>query len=356
MKGVRDEGEDMNRDRKSVQAAIGFSMVLVAISIVMIAVTVSSASSERSGSAASRLGPYPAFTPCTIFPASTAAPTDPSGDDETAWKQNISQAPVDPMSDTYMGYINKNLGANLHPDFGTNRAYGIPYAVVGAGGKTLPVNIKAYKSESDKGKYRIPKTAPVENGSGSDGDRHVLVIDKSRCILQELYRAFLVKNPKPHFNADGAVLWNLRSPARRTEGFTSADAGGLPIFPGLVRFDEVQSGAIKHAIRLTFSATQDAWIHPASHCAGATSNPAAPPLGLRMRLKANYPTGNFTGDSLVIATALKNYGFILADNGSDWYFSGTSDKRWPNNNLNQLKDIPGSAFEVVDSAAPVQPC
>jgi hypothetical protein len=196
----------------------------------------------------------------------------------------------------------------------------------------------------------------VEGGAGSDGDRHVLSIDRKRCRLFELYRAYPRKSPKPHWDADAGVIWNLRSTGLRPAGWTSADAAGLPIFPGLVRYDEVARGEINHAIRVTFSSTRDAWINPASHCAGDTSNAAAPPMGLRMRLGAGFDISAFTGASRVIATALKRYGFIVADNGSNWFFSGTSDRRWDDENLNQLKSIPGSAFQVVQSAAPVHAC
>jgi hypothetical protein len=196
----------------------------------------------------------------------------------------------------------------------------------------------------------------VEGGRGSDGDRHVLVVDRARCRLYELYRAFFRKQPRRHWNADSGVIWNLRSTRLRRDGYTSADAAGLPIFPGLVRLDEVRRGAINHAIRVTFESTRDAWIHPASHCAGDTSSANAPPMGMRFRLRPNYPLGDFSGAAKVIAVALKRYGFITADNGSNWFFSGTSDHRWNDENLNQLKTIPGSAFQVVRSAAPVHPC
>jgi hypothetical protein len=303
-----------------------------------------------------RLGPYPGLGSCGIFPQSTAAPGSPSAGDQTAWNQDISAAPVDPNSDAYIAYINSHGGSQLHPDFGSPRAYGIPYAVVGKKAKRSRVHFTAYGAESDHGRYRVPPRAPVEGGRNSDGDRHVLVVDKARCRLYELFRAFYVRGPRKRWNADGGVIWNLRSAALRKDGLTSADAAGLPIFPGLVRYDEAQSGAINHAFRVTFESTRDAWIHPASHCAGDTANPNAPPMGLRLRLKAGYDISGITGVAQKIAVALKRYGLIVADNGSNWYVSGTSDRRWPDGNLGQLKAIPGSAFEVVQSAAPVQPC
>jgi hypothetical protein len=308
------------------------------------------------GASNARLGPYPSLGSCSIFPKSTAAADAPSVADESAWNQDVSQSPVDPNSDAYIAYLNAHGPDALHPDFGSPRIYGIPYAVVGKHAKKSKVRFTAYGDESSHGKYRIPPKAPVEGGNHSDGDRHVLVVDRARCKLDELFNAHFVRRPRKHWNADGGVIWNLRSAKLRTEGFTSADAAGLPIFPGLVRYDEAKSGAINHAIRLTVESSQDAWINPASHCAGDTSSPDAPPLGLRLRLKAGYDTSGLTGVAAVIATALKHYGFIVADNGTGWYFSGSSDRRWPDGNLNQLKAIPGSAFEVVQSAAPIHRC
>ena len=301
-------------------------------------------------------GPYPSLGACPVFPASAAAPDAPSADDESAWNQDVSQAPLDPSSDAYIAYIQSKGGGFLHPDFGSPRQYGFPYAVVGAGQKRTKVKFTAYGSDSDHGPYRVPFNSLIEGGSGSDGDRHVLAVDSARCQLYELYRAFVRKRGKPHWNADSGVIWNLRSAGLRPDGLTSADAAGLPIFPGLVRYDEAAAGQINHAIRLTVDSTQKAWIHPASHCAGDTTNPTAPPMGLRLRLAADYDLSGFSGPALAIAQALKRYGLIVADNGSNWFISGTSDRRWPDENLNQLKQIPGSAFQVVQSAAPVHPC
>ena len=184
----------------------------------------------------------------------------------------------------------------------------------------------------------------------------MLTVDKSSCTLYELYRAFYAPKPKPHWNADSGTAWDLDSTALRPEGWTSADAAGLPIFPGLVRYDEVAAGQLEHAIRVTFDSTRNAYVHPAVHCAGDTSSAAAPPMGLRLRLKAGYGLGGFSGPARTIAEAMKRYGLIVADNGSNWYFSGSSDRRWDDENLNQLKRIPGSAFEVVKSAAGIHAC
>lgn len=307
---------------------------------------------------ASAVGPYPTLGTCQVFPDPPASlsPRAPSLPTEAAWNQDVSKAPRDPRSNAYIAYINAHGSDHLHPDFGSPRAYGFPYSVVGAGQPDLPVHYTAYGDESDPGPFPVPARAPIEGGNGSDGDRHVIVVDRAACRLYELYRAFPVAKPRPRWNADSGAEWNLRSAARRPEGWTSADAAGLPIFPGLVRYDEAVSGEIDHAIRVTFESTQDAWVHPASHCAGDTANATAPPMGLRLRLKASYGLGRFSGPARAIAEAMKRYGLIVADNGSNWFFSGTSDRRWDDENLNQLKRIPGSAFEVVKSAARIHRC
>jgi hypothetical protein len=307
---------------------------------------------------AGAVGPYPSLGACTVFPAPPASTpaTAPSLADESAWNQDIAKAPVDPRSAAYIAYIDSHGGDHLHPDFGSPRAYGFPYAVVGGGQRKLSIHYTAYGSESDKGPFPISKAAPVEGGRNSDGDRHVLVVDRANCRLYELYRAFFAAKPHPHWNAGSGVEWDLGSTALRPDSWTSADAAGLPIFPGLARYDEAAGGSIEHAIRVTFDSTRNAWVHPASHCAGDTSDPDAPPMGMRLRLKAGYGLDGFSGQARAIAIALKRYGLIVADNGSNWYFSGSSDRRWNDENLNQLKRIPGSAFQVVKSAARVHPC
>jgi hypothetical protein len=304
------------------------------------------------------LGPYPSLGSCQVFPGPQASlsPRAPSLPNQAAWNQDISKAPRDPRSAAYIAYVNAHGGNHLHPDFGSPRPYGFPFAVVGPGQRKLPVHYTAYGDESDPGPFPVPAGAPVEGGRSSDGDRHVLAVDRAACKLYELYRAFFVRKPRPHWNADSGVAWDLRSTALRPEGWTSADAAGLPIFPGLVRYHEVAGGRLEHAIRVTFESTRDAWVHPATHCAGDTANPAAPPMGLRLRLKAGYSLGGLSGHARTIAEAMKRYGLIVADNGSNWFFSGSSDRRWDDENLNQLKRIPGSAFEVVKSAAPIHPC
>ncbi|HEX2097042.1 MAG TPA: hypothetical protein VHF50_06720 [Solirubrobacterales bacterium] len=305
-------------------------------------------------SSAVAIGPYPSLGSCPVFPGPPASlsPRAPSLPNQAAWNQDISKAPVARNSRAVIAYINRHGGNFLHPDFGSPRVYGIPYAVVGQGQRRLPIRYTAYGEESDPGPFPIPLSAPVEGGRRADGDRHVLVVDRSRCILYELYRAFLLRSRAGSFwRAASGARWDLRSTELRPEGWTSADAAGLPIFPGLVRYDEAAAGRVDHAIRVTFESTRDAWIHPASHCAGDTLDPSAPAMGTRLRLRPSYGLGGFSGPARAIAAALKRYGMIVADNGSNWFFSGSSDRRWDDENLNQLKRIPGSAFQVVRSAA-----
>ncbi|MBS1862490.1 MAG: hypothetical protein JSS68_12350 [Actinobacteria bacterium] len=295
---------------------------------------------------------------CAVFPPPppSTPPTAPSLATEAAWNQNISKAPRAANSAKVIAYIDSHGGDAIHPDFGSPRVYGFPYAVVGADTATLPIHYTAYGSESSPGPFPIPPNAPVEGGAHAEGDRHVLVVDKSTCKLYELYDAYFQARPRPHWNADAGVEWNLDSAALRPDGWTSADAAGLPIFPGLVRYEEAAAGHVDHAIRVTMDSTRNAWIHPASHCAGDTDSGAAPPMGLRLRLNKSYGLGGMGPAARAIATAMKEYGLIVADNGSNWYISGSSDRRWDDGELEALKRIPGSAFEVVRSAARLHAC
>ncbi|MGH7751897.1 MAG: hypothetical protein ACREN5_03695 [Gemmatimonadales bacterium] len=269
------------------------------------------------------------------------------------WNQDISNAPLHPNSANYMNAI-KSLGGNqfLHADFGSNTDWGIPFVVVPSGQAQLPIHFTAYGDESDPGPYPVPLNAPVEGGSASDGDRHVIAFQQGTCLLYELYRAF----PRlGYWDADSGAKWDLRSNALRPAGWTSADAAGLPIFPGLVRRDEVQSGQITHALRFTVSRTQKAYVLPATHWASSYTDQNLPPMGLRLRLKASFDTGAYSGDARVILEALKKYGMIVADNGSNWYITGESNGNWDDDVLNQLKGVPGSAFEVVYTGEVVRP-
>jgi hypothetical protein len=273
--------------------------------------------------------PPPREYGCPILPASNALNRD------------ISHAPVDPNSARYVASI--GLAAHLHPDFGSNPGYGIPFAVVGAAQPRVPITFSEYGSESNPGPYPVPPDAPVE-GAGEEGDRHVLVLQRGSCRLYELYAA--ARRGGGWEAASGAVF-NLRSNALRPEGWTSADAAGLPIFPLLVRYGEVRAGRIDHALRVTVPRTQRGYIHPAVHFASSDSDPALPPMGLRLRLKASYSLAGFHGQALVVLRTLKRYGLIVADNGSPWYITGAPDPRWNDEDLDQLKQVPGSAFEAL---------
>jgi hypothetical protein len=255
--------------------------------------------------------------------------------------QDISRAPVDPRSASYVASI--GLSAHLHPDFGTNPGYGIPYTVVGQRQPKVRITFTEFGGESDPGPYPIPPSAPVE-GAGEAGDRHVLVLQRGSCKLYELYAA---QRAGAGWLAGSGAVFNLRSNALRPAGWTSADAAGLPILPLLVRYDEVRAGRIDHALRVTVERTQRGYIHPATHFASASSDPNLPPMGLRLRLKASFSLAGFHGQSLVVLRALKRYGLIVADNGSPWYITGAPDRRWNEEDLAQIKRVPGSAFEAV---------
>ncbi|HXB63620.1 MAG TPA: hypothetical protein VNV42_01975 [Solirubrobacteraceae bacterium] len=272
-----------------------------------------------------------AVRPCPIFPASNPI------------NREIAHAPVDPRSEEYVAAIGANL--HLHPDFGTNPGYGIPYTVVGPGQPKVAIHFTAYGAESNPGPYPIPANAPVE-GAGEAGDRHVLVLQQGTCKLYELYQA---RRSGAGWDAASGAVFDLRSNALRPNGWTSADAAGLPIFPLLVRYDEVHAGRINHALRVTVPRTQAGFIHPATHYASSSHNPSLPPMGLRLRLRASFDLAPYHGESLVILRALKRYGLIVADNGSSWYITGAPDPRWNDQNLEELKRVPGYAFEAVRS-------
>jgi hypothetical protein len=267
---------------------------------------------------------------------------------DNPWNQKVTGLAVRSDSARFISSISASGKTNLHPDFGGDGAYGIPYAVVPAGQAKVPINYTAYGDESDPGPFPIPGNAPVEGAPATDGDRHVLVVQQGSCHLYELGRAFWQGN---HWDADVGVNWDLGSNALRPAGWTSADAAGLPILPGLVRYDEVAAGHIDHAVRFTVHDSQRGYILPATHYASSSTNAALPPMGLRLRLKASFSLAGYHGESLVILQALKTYGMIVADNGSSWYVSGAADPRWNDDDLGQLKGVPGSAFEAVDTGA-----
>ncbi len=267
---------------------------------------------------------------CPLFP------------DDNPWQRDISAEPVDALSGAYIA----SIGADeqfIHPDFGSNPSYGIPYTVVPADQPLVKVKFTQYPDESDPGPYPIPKDARIEGGS----DHHVLAAQNGSCKLYELFRASRPKRKRKAWRASNGAVFDLRSNALRPEGWTSGDAAGLPIAPGVVRRDEVEAGAILHALRFTVERSQRAYVDPARHFASSSTDPNLPPLGLRLRLKASYDISGFTGASKVILQALKTYGMFNADNGTAGYISGATDTGWNDADLNQLKAVPITAFEAI---------
>jgi hypothetical protein len=295
---------------------------------------------ERPATASETADRMPANSPivggCTVFPS------------DNAWNQDVSQASLHPNSAAIIATIQGNGGTRLHPDFGENPEYGIPFVVVPGDQPLVPITYTAYGDESDRGPFPVPVDAPVEGGDGSTGDRHVLVLRADTCDLFELYRAFRSTNG---WRADSGARFDLRSNALRPLGWTSADAAGLPILPGLVRYEEVATGEIEHAIRVTFSKTRRGYVLPATHFASSDDNTNLPPMGMRLRLEASFDTSQLAGQARVIAVAMQRYGLIVADNGSDWFVSGAPHPRWDNDQLRVLGRLTGRDFEVVDTSA-----
>jgi hypothetical protein len=280
---------------------------------------------------------------CPVFPRSNA------------FNQRVDKLPVAANSATLTQSI--GLGAAAHPDFGSGTydggPIGIPYAVVGHATPRIGVAFD-YADESDRGPYPIPPNAPVEGGAGADGDRHVLVVDRDRCRLYELYDAHMLERGAG-WKAGSGAIFNLRSNHLRPAGWTSADAAGLPILPGLARYAEVAGGVIDHALRFTAPRTRKAYVYPARHFASGSDDPALPPMGLRVRLKRTTDLSGLGRQARIVARALQRYGALLADNGSPWYFSGAPDRRWDNDDLHTLGRLHGSDFEVVDTSSLPKP-
>jgi hypothetical protein len=279
----------------------------------------------------------PAAPRCPVFPASNA------------WNQRVDGLPVAADSARLVQSI--GLGAGVHADFGSGlyegRPIGIPFDVVSRATPRVRVSFD-YADESDRVRYPIPRSVHIEGGRASDGDRHALLLDRDACKLYELYALY----PRGGgWHAGSGAVWNLRSNALRPAGWTSADAAGLPIFPGLARYDEVARGVIDHALRFTAAHTRRAYVYPARHYASSSDDPSLPPMGLRVRLKADVDISGFPRQSRVVLQALKTYGMILADNGSSWYVSGAPSPKWSNDDLHALGRITGADFEVVDTSS-----
>lgn len=290
-------------------------------------------------------------TPCLGPDCGSFSPACPLFPANNIWNTPVNTLPVDANSAVYVQAIGDD--APLHPDFGSGDLeggpIGIPF-VVASGGDTLVTVSFDYADESDPGPYPIPQTAPVEGGWCGEGDRHILVVDASSpCTLYELYDTHQTNGA---WSAGSGAIYDVTTNDLRPAGWTSADAAGLPILPGLVRYDEVLSGVIKHALRFTAPRTRDEYIWPARHFASSDSDPNLPPMGQRFRLKSSVDTSNFSPTNTVILTALQTYGMFLADNGSAWFLSGVPDPRWDNDDLHQLQvQLKGTDFEAIDESA-----
>ncbi len=287
--------------------------------------------------------PLPKAAQCPIFPASSH------------WNQRVDRLPLHPRSAAMVRAIGR--GDNAHADFGSGRyegrPIGIPYVVVGRDQPRVPVRFE-YADESDRGRYPIPRRAPVEGGRSSDGDRHVIVIDRARCRLHELFAAYPEDGGR-RWRAGSGARWDLRSNRLRPRGWTSADAAGLPILPGLARYDEVRRGRIDHALRITVPRTRRAYVYPARHFASDLRDPNLPAMGQRVRLRRSFDVSRFPRQARAVLRALKRYGALIADNGSAWYVSGAPHPGWDNDDLHSLHRVRGSDFEVVDTASLPRP-
>jgi hypothetical protein len=276
-------------------------------------------------------------TSCRAFPASNF------------WNTDIRSLPVSPLSASWLSHM--STGRNLHPDFGPSYGdgpdYGIPVTVVGRHHRKVRVRFD-YAAESNRVRYPLGRDTKIEGGRNSAGDKHAIVVQKYRC---RLYETWNTRVRHGHWRAGSGAVWSLGSNRLRPDGWTSADAAGLPILPGLLRWNEVKAGRVAHAIRFTTAVTSRHHLWPARHDAGSTNSWAYPPMGARFRMKASFDASSFGPRARVIITAMKNYGLVLADNGSPWFFTGERNRNWPANLVEELKRIPASAFEAVDTSS-----
>ncbi|HYJ54374.1 MAG TPA: hypothetical protein VEX40_02390 [Mycobacterium sp.] len=292
----------------------------------VIALSIAGLAAAAMPAAAGRL---PGAKACPLFPR------------DNVWNMRVDDLPVHPDSDTLVASI--GVDAYLHPDFGSYQGYGIPWNVVSRTTKRSTVTFR-WPGESDAGPYPIPTKPKIEGGS----DRHILMVDKDRCKLFELFAA---RRKNGRWRAGSGAIWDLRSNRLRPAGWTSADAAGLPILPGLVRFDEIRDGEIPHALRFTAPLTRRAYVYPARHQASEDEDPDLPPMGLRLRLKASVDISGYPRQARILLRALQTYGMILADNGSPWYVTGAPHPSMDDDGLHLLHRIKGSDFEVVDTSA-----
>jgi len=281
--------------------------------------------------------PLPGAPDCPLFPRTNV------------WNKPVDRLPLASNSRAIVAAIGADL--NVHADFGSGTwdggPIGIPFTVVSGTQARTNVGFD-YADESDRGPYPIPSDVPIEGGRGSDGDRHALIVDRSSCRLYELF-ALYPRSGSPPWSAGSGAIWNLRSNRLRPAGWTSADAAGLPILPGLARYDEVARGVIDHALRFTVRRSRRAYVFPARHYASSETGRNLPPMGLRLRLRSNFPVRSFPPQARVVLRALKRYGMIVSDNGSSWYVSGAPHPRWSNDQLHALHRVKGSDFRVVDT-------
>jgi hypothetical protein len=297
-----------------------------------------SAARVRTAAHSGGAGPRLPGTACPAFPA------------DNVWNTPITGLPVDARSGTWMAHMGA-ASTLLHPDYGPAgrgaAPYGMPWQITSRRPKFVSIHFD-YASESDHGPYPFSARTPIEGGPRATGDRHALMVDPATCVLYELYDARYRRSGRS--TAGSGAIWHLRSDRLRPAGWTSADAAGLPILPGLVNYDEVRSGHIDHAIRFTAQTTSTHYLWPARHQAGATGSRGYPPMGARFRLKPGFrlPSSRCSRACQVVLTAMKTYGLILADNGSNWFFGGTADRRWTYTMVDQLKQIPAAAFQAVD--------
>ncbi len=282
--------------------------------------------------------PLPGAPRCAVFPA------------DSPWNRRVDRLPVARGSAALVRAI--GLGAPVHADFGSGTwdggPIGIPFALVGHRTRRVPVGFE-YAGESDRVGYPIPRDVPIEGGRRAQGDRHVLLVDRDACRLYELYAAHPPRAGGRRWRAGSGAVWSLRSNRLRPAGWTSADAAGLPIFPGLARYDEVRRGVIDHALRFTAPRTRRAYVYPARHFASDARDPDLPPMGLRVRLRRSASLRRLPRQARIVARALQRYGMILADNGAPWYVSGAPDRGWDNDDLHALGRLRGRDFEVVDT-------
>jgi len=278
-------------------------------------------------------------TSCTAFPA------------DNFWHADVTRLPLDKRGPAWLSHMSPS--AKLHPDFGPSYGaqpvpYGIPITYVSSSHVKATVSF-LYSDESDHVGYPLGADTKIEGGANSPGDDHAVIVDTGACRLYELWKVH--RTTSGRWSAGSGATWSLTSDALRPKGWTSADAAGLAILPGLLRYDEVRAGVVDHAIRFTTNVTSQGYLWPARHAAGSTTDIANyPPMGARFRLKASFPISSYRADTRVVLTAMKRYGLVLADNGSPWYFQGTADTAWPSGLLDQLKTIPASAFEAVNTA------